>query len=338
MTLTVIQRLNEYQKVLIIGPFPPPLGGVSVHIYRLSRHLTDPGIFDTSAAKGIGVLKYFGLCYGLLSGRYRVVHVHYMNHYLLAILYTLKLIKKFKIVATVHNPRLFQGAGFAKKEIACRFLKKVDVLVAVSDEIVQDLKARSIDLPGEIIVEPAYLPPPADDEESITATYPESLLGFISSHHPIVSANAYALTFDRGTDLYGLETCIDLTDRLRSEFPDIGFLFALAEDQQNKGYLDKMRNKIADLNLGEAFHLMTGQKELWPLFKKIDLMVRPTSSDGDAVSIREALQLGTPAVASDVVGRPAGTTLYRYGDPDDLYRKARDILRSGSATTAETRT
>jgi hypothetical protein len=36
------------------------------------------------------------------------------------------------------------------------------------------------------------------------------------------------------------------------------------------------------------------------------IYIRPTRSDGDAVSLREALALGVPAIATDVVRRPDG--------------------------------
>ena len=57
------------------------------------------------------------------------------------------------------------------------------------------------------------------------------------------------------------------------------------------------------------------------MLKHCDLFVRPTSTDGDAVSIREALWLGVPTVASDAVARPAGVATFRSRDADDLARK-----------------
>jgi glycosyltransferase involved in cell wall biosynthesis len=54
------------------------------------------------------------------------------------------------------------------------------------------------------------------------------------------------------------------------------------------------------------------------LLKGSDLFVRPTLTDGDAISVREALALGVRCVASDVVPRPKGTRLFRSQDPADL--------------------
>jgi glycosyltransferase involved in cell wall biosynthesis len=46
-----------------------------------------------------------------------------------------------------------------------------------------------------------------------------------------------------------------------------------------------------------------------------DLFVRPTLADGDAISVREALALGRPVVASAVGARPPEAALFAAGDP-----------------------
>ncbi|HEX8953150.1 MAG TPA: glycosyltransferase, partial [Polyangia bacterium] len=45
-----------------------------------------------------------------------------------------------------------------------------------------------------------------------------------------------------------------------------------------------------------------------------DLFVRPTLADGDAISVREAIALGIPVVASAVGARPAEAALFPAGD------------------------
>jgi glycosyltransferase involved in cell wall biosynthesis len=45
-----------------------------------------------------------------------------------------------------------------------------------------------------------------------------------------------------------------------------------------------------------------------------DVFVRPTLADGDAISVREALALGRPVVASAVGARPAEAALFPAGD------------------------
>jgi glycosyltransferase involved in cell wall biosynthesis len=57
-----------------------------------------------------------------------------------------------------------------------------------------------------------------------------------------------------------------------------------------------------------------------------DVFLRPTNTDGDAVSIREALYLGTPVVTSDAVPRPEPCVLFANRDMKDFEKKVRQTL------------
>lgn len=59
---------------------------------------------------------------------------------------------------------------------------------------------------------------------------------------------------------------------------------------------------------------------------KCDVFVRPTNTDGDAVSLREALYFWIPSVASDAVQRPEGTVLFNSRDIDDFTAKVKDMI------------
>ncbi|MBN1423560.1 glycosyltransferase family 4 protein [Candidatus Fermentibacteria bacterium] len=70
-----------------------------------------------------------------------------------------------------------------------------------------------------------------------------------------------------------------------------------------------------------------------------DVLARPTRADGDSLSIHEALALGTPAVASDVVPRPDGVVMCRNEDPESLaeaIRTARSLHREPLGDAGET--
>ena len=91
--------------------------------------------------------------------------------------------------------------------------------------------------------------------------------------------------------------------------------------------------------VAEQVYILHGNKELWPLFQRVDLFVRPTLSDGDSVSVREALYFNLPVVASDAVERPMGVHCFKQGDSQDftetvkvafqdcVYGKPRDISK-----------
>jgi glycosyltransferase involved in cell wall biosynthesis len=62
-----------------------------------------------------------------------------------------------------------------------------------------------------------------------------------------------------------------------------------------------------------------------------DAFVRPTRADGDAISVREALALGTPVVATAVGHRPPGCLLVPQGDAVAL---AAAMARAGARPRA----
>ena len=57
-------------------------------------------------------------------------------------------------------------------------------------------------------------------------------------------------------------------------------------------------------------------EEFCPILTISDLFLRPTLTDGDAVSIREALYLGVPVVASNAVKRPEFVNLFENEDKE----------------------
>jgi glycosyltransferase involved in cell wall biosynthesis len=68
-----------------------------------------------------------------------------------------------------------------------------------------------------------------------------------------------------------------------------------------------------------------------------DLFLRPTLHDGDSLSVREALSLGVPVVASRTGNRPGDVHLFQPGDVDDMVAQALRVLPAAMEATAERR-
>lgn len=325
-----IEIYPKNKKILFIGPYPPPLGGVSVHMKRLIEILRKKGhkihVFDASKKyklKGANFIKLFQTIY---FNSYDIIHIQRFDMRKLLILLLFKYFKKSKIYYTDHNPRLFDNTNKLTNYFKKRYITKLDYLVVVGEHIIDNYKENKVDLPGNVLVMNAFLPPPLEEENEIIQTYSNETKEFIRRHKPIIIANAWQVVFYRGVDLYGLDLCVELTYKLKNKYPEIGFLFALANEKVNIDYVNKIRKEIKDLGIDNNFHFLTGQKELWPLFKKADLCIRPTVTDGDALSIRESLYFNCPVLASDVVRRPKGTILFKSRDADDLYCHVREML------------
>jgi len=233
-----------------------------------------------------------------------------------------------KYVIVSHGQGLensYNKSNFFVKLVIKKMIFKAEYIQIVGKHLEQFLLDIGYN-ENKIIIKNAFLEPPLEDENKILATYERELIDFIDSHDKIIIANASYLVFHNNVDLYGLDMCIELTSKLKKDYPNIGFVFALANEKANVIYLEQMKKRIKDLEIEDNFYFITGQKELWPLFKKADLMIRPTLSDGYGISIAEALYFDCPAIASDVSDRPEGTTIFKNRDLEDLYNKSIIIL------------
>jgi glycosyltransferase involved in cell wall biosynthesis len=77
----------------------------------------------------------------------------------------------------------------------------------------------------------------------------------------------------------------------------------------------ELASRVRAAGLQQAVHLLgeLGRERALAVVAAADVFVRPTFADGDAVSVREALGLGCPVLASDVGHRPPGVRLFPVG-------------------------
>jgi glycosyltransferase involved in cell wall biosynthesis len=119
--------------------------------------------------------------------------------------------------------------------------------------------------------------------------------------------------------------CIDLCTRLRHFYPKVGVIFALPDIGDHQ-YYDQLVRLISSKQIDDHFVFQHKPCQFYPILAKSDVFVRPTNTDGDAVSLREALFFNVPSVASNAVPRPEGTVLFETRDNEDLFRKVKNIL------------
>jgi glycosyltransferase involved in cell wall biosynthesis len=131
---------------------------------------------------------------------------------------------------------------------------------------------------------------------------------------------------------------VELAARLRPDHPTLGIVVCFwhfkTEDQ---AYLDQLQRKAASLGVKDNILFNTVEGYFVPVIEASTLFVRPTNTDGDASSIREALYLGVPAVVSDAVERPEGSVLFRSRDMRDFEAKVRAVLEESEQPTKRRR-
>jgi len=254
-----------------------------------------------------------------------VLHGYNMRKFIA--LYFASIFLGLQYTVVLHGEGVFQSKSVISWYLLRKSLQRAQSIQFVNQKIKERMGAMFPELLPNSFVQCPFLPPPPEDEAAILGTYPKELHHFIANRSPLLVANAFKIVFwNDGTELYGLDMCVELVHRLKSQYPQIGLVFALADDTGEPDYFSKIKEQILTNKLDEHVYFMTGQRELWPLFRKADLMVRPTCTDGDALSIREALYFHVPALASDVVPRPDGTIVFNNRDMDNFYGKASEIL------------
>jgi glycosyltransferase involved in cell wall biosynthesis len=317
-----IARKEIYMEKIHVGPLPPPLGGISVFLYRLKKNNKTERVIDETMLNKWQFIKLL-----LQKDKHFIYHSPSFKRRLLVFLLCSLMGNKFTIVS--HGDGLkdsyIRSNIFVKYSIK-KMLKKATKIQTVNHNLanflIENIKIEKC----KIHIQHAFLPPPIEDEEKIIVTYSKELTDFIKEHSPIVIANASNIVWYQGYDLYGLDMCVQLIAELKKEYPDIGMIFALAKIGDEE-YFKKLNKLIDDLKIKENIHFLTGQKELWPLFKQADVMVRPTNTDGDAVSIREALYFNCATVASDVCDRPEGTIVFKNRDQQEFYAKVIQCIK-----------
>jgi len=328
-------RKNKPLTIALLGSYPPPYGGVSIHIQRLKYELEKKGIkcvvYDFLGEKNVPddsvvvvrnpkkwLLKY------LFTAKEDIIHVHTSDWRLLAVIGLMHLIGK-KTIISIHGESLKNSLIKGKwlQKLIIKFaLKSSSFVIAVNTSIEQWCLSLGVKS-DRVKVIPAFIPPNIKEEE--IAEIPQEIWDFIENHSPIISANAFRIRFYNNQDLYGIDMCIDLCANLEQYYPKIGFVFCLP-DVGDYEYFKKMKRKIVEKGIENNFLFITEQYQFYPILMKSDVFVRPTNTDGDAISIREALYLKIPVVASDIAPRPEGTILFKNRDINDFTSKVGDIL------------
>ena len=331
-----MKNRNKKAKIAIIGPYPPPYGGISIHIKRMKNYLEKNSIecvvYNESKIKGnvgginpINSYRKFILQIPFLKSD--VLHFHCTNFKIRILLGCYKFFRK-KIILTIHGRGLHNQLvrlNFMGRSLLRLSLKNLDKIICVNSKIKEELVDSGFDA-KKIKVIPAFIPPNSDETE--VRQLPDFFHKIRQKYKFIITANASRLTFYKGQDLYGIDLSIELMKQLLNNgYKDIGFIYIIS-GVGNYDYFEKMQNLVNKYNLEDIFYFYTKPVAYPALINMCELFIRPTNTDGDALSIREALTFKKPAIASDVCKRPKGTILFKNRNIEDLYIKTIDVINN----------
>lgn len=332
------------RRLVLIGCYPPPWGGIAVHVQGLRRLAATKGIpcelLDIgeghrarTGADGVydgGSHARFLAYLGKSAARGDALHVHIPGNNLKAWAVALAASHPrsagLRRVLTVHSglaPETLRSSRLASSaaRLSAGGYQKI---LCTNESIAAALRACGVP-PSNLEVSCPFLGPPSHEG----ARPPRTALATRSRFEELlVCALAPGVQ-------YGEALLLDAIERLIPTRPKLGCLAygpgtldgTLPKRLHHRGLLDRI------VPLGELDHPTSiATMALGKVF------LRPTLADGDSLSVREALALGVQVVASDASPRPQGVIVFRRGDPGHLAEKIEESLRQvgGQAQGANT--
>jgi glycosyltransferase involved in cell wall biosynthesis len=164
----------------------------------------------------------------------------------------------------------------------------------------------------QIEIVPAFLP-----IETPKVQVPAGMESWMKEHAPLVTSTMFF------RPEYGFELLMQAVARLHKTYPGMGVVvMGSGEDREQAAALvERSGLRDAVYLAGDLDHELC-----LALMARSDVFVRPTYRDGDSISVREAISLGLPVVASNVGTRPDGTRLFEAGDVNGLVAQLGDVL------------
>ncbi len=317
-------------RVLLLGPYPPPHGGVQTNLVAIRAFLIKNGVscsvinitrhrkpdaeevyYPESAVQLLALLARLP---------YDVLHLHIggmLTNRLLALSLACTLRSGTKSVMTFHSggfPSTPEGQALGPASFAGFVLRRFDGVIGVNEEIVSFLHNVGIRPQRVRCISPyAFLPKDLSPD-----LLPPHLAAFLETHDPIL------LSVGLLEPEYDLPLQIETLPLVRQKFPDAGLLLI------GSGSLEASLRARIDASPSAQHILLAGDVPHAATMEAVSrsrLMLRTTLYDGDALSVREALQLGTPVIATDNGMRPAGVRLIPKSDSQALLRVIDEALQ-----------
>ncbi|WP_434379878.1 glycosyltransferase family 4 protein [Melittangium boletus] len=317
-------------KVLLVGDYPPPHGGVAVHVQQLHASLREGGVETVVLDIGKGgrpapdVLPVrtpaaFGLTLARFLREGWTVHLHTSGNnpksWVLAAAASVPAPRSGRVI-TLHSGLIpdYLAGSLSRRLLARAALAGYGRVVAVSEAVRTALVDCGV--PAEkVVVYPAFCGSqvrPGEPTPALLEARARRQTLLAMAHHP--------------SPVYGRALMFRALRRIADGRPGVG-LAVFGPGTRSEDFMRDAREAGVESLLENLWELEHAQA--LALMARCDAFIRPTTHDGDAISVREALALGVPCVASDVCARPQGAHTFRAGDAEDLAAQVHHALEAG---------
>lgn len=325
-------------RILQLGPYPPPEGGISRNMLAIRDEILARGhscsIIATSKSSRLSEeadlyhpRSPFALLRLLSSLKFDVLHLHIggdVSTRVLALAFASSFFGRKKSVLTLHSgayPLTDEARMASPNSIRGRIFRQFERVIAVNEAIADVFRRYGLPSDRIEVILPYSLRLP-DEHVAV----PKELADFCERHSPmLLSVGGLEKDYD---PLFQIGAMKDIL----AEFPNAGLMIVGDGSMRGEAEAAIAESGYADniLLAGNVEHVVTLH-----LIDDADMLLRTTLFDGDAISVREALFLGTPVIATDAAERPDGVELISIGNKDELVRKIKEIVSTGKSKRSQ---
>lgn len=280
------------KKILIIGKLPSPIGGVTIHVKRLLEHFEGDERIEFLDLNNTGKIEFLFRIF-----KFRYLHLHSSNIYFRFILSVICLITFRRLIITVHG-NLGRYKPFKNFIDYCSVTLCFIPIVINADSL---KKAERMNKNSVLI--PAFLEPLVT--EPLNADLLHNIERLRLCHRSVFCTNAYRFTLDKDAEeIYGIDQLVKIFTLVKHQS-----LIISDPSGDYKKYFEN--NKVI---LPSNVMLISYEHDFFEVLKLSDAFIRNTTTDGDSLSLKEALYLNKSAFATNIVDRPSGCIIYTKSD------------------------
>ena len=315
------------KRILLVSPFPPSIGGVSVSTQRLYENLVKDG-FDVEKYNicynkqkyNIPILlaiRFFCIPFFIvLKRKYDIIHFHVPGVSRKVFVSFFKIFyKRAKVVYTIHG-----DVKYLLLNKAClRALSKADKIICVqlgdSRRLPDYLSVKAVDNPAFIM--PAHISEGDLSQEILYFSTKDDL--------PMMLFYGVVRLEAENFDLYGINDVVHLYQTLKNNHQKVKLLMFISYNTNDEKELQYVYNTRANFIGDEDVLIIENNRtSIVSLYKYAQVYLRLTKTDGDSLAIRESLAMGCPVIASNNSVRPKQCIV--YNNTQDLYLKTIRVL------------
>lgn len=320
------------RRIVLLGPCPPPYGGVAIFTSGLFEFVRDYGVelWSEGLQKGPNTrptnYRRLGLVPLLLTRgrRARIIDsyhflLEYPNSLMVPIWVALKLVLRFEWIKVVHDgslPSRYHSFGSVRRMLFRLSVGSVDEFVVVNDNIGQFLQ-NEIGVRQRVRTVNALLPIPPVEAKSLP---PELESALKRCDKVVVSTGVFIPS-------YGFAPVADAVETIRRESgKNIGLVLidgAFIRDEAYRVAVLRQRDWIIELE-------RVAHPQVLQIFKHSNVFVRGFRYEGYGLSRIEAIWCGIPVIAAR--GEESrGILIYDFDDTEALLLHLRNVLTNSDS-------